>query len=196
VDLRAEDEEEEETAPRVGDSDLEWGSAGPGEEEGDGNDVDETRGTAKERKHRRKAQRTERREGERMARLSLSARVQVETTLLAATTGSRSTRGRAMDQAAEDYASNIMRSTTSDDDDGMDLDAARSFAEGLMGAESGVQKTLAELADEARAREEEDEEGGGWRTTSGSESSEGSDDEVDSDDLLEADVALGEADAE
>ncbi|KDE04695.1 hypothetical protein MVLG_04918 [Microbotryum lychnidis-dioicae p1A1 Lamole] len=183
-----EDKGEEAPEPRVGDSDLEWGSDGPPEME--------TRSSAgirpKAKKELQKRQRREQRELEKMQRLASGARSHVEKLL----GGNRAT---------DDHARNLLGETEEGD---IDLEAARRFAEGLMGSSSGVQKTLDELVDEAREEQEDGQEG--WRTTSGSEddedesgsesdesSSSGSSggEEFDSNDELERDHMLGEADA-
>ncbi|SCZ95237.1 BZ3500_MvSof-1268-A1-R1_Chr11-2g03375 [Microbotryum saponariae] len=183
-----EDKGEEAPKPRVGDSDLEWGSDGP--------PGMETRSSAgirpKAKKELQKRQRREQRELEKMQRLASGARSHVEKLLGG---------NRAMD----DFARNLLGETEEGD---IDLEAARRFAEGMMGSSSGVQKNLDELVDEAREEQEDGQEG--WRTTSGSEdeedesgsesdesSSSGSSggEEFDSNDELERDHTLGESDA-
>lgn len=186
-----------ESEPRVGDSDLEWGQNGPGKEE-----RREVGGRG--RKERRKREREEKREEERMERLSVGARGEValalgvgmEKLVLRKEEVVVEVRGRReeMSEAARDYAENVMEGGEEGD---------MSF---LLGVGAGGQKTIDDLEDEERAREEEDEGGEGWRTTdesesgndapSGEEEQEESDEEADSDDELEAEIALGEADAE
>ncbi|SCV73428.1 BQ2448_7354 [Microbotryum intermedium] len=190
------DDGEEAPKARIGDSDLEWGSDGPPEKE-----VRSCAGIgSKSKKETQKRQRREQRELEKMQRLASGARSHVERLLGG---------NRAMD----DYARNLLGQT---EDGEIDLEAARRFADGLMGSSSGAQKTLNDMVDEAKAEQEDAQDG--WRTTSGSEDADGDEDEdeddsegegedeesssgssgaeeFDSNDELERDHALGEADA-
>lgn len=204
------DNDDEPGQPRVGDSDLEWGSNGPSEQ-GDtshrSSGIPELSGMNARarrkalRKETRERQRAETRDEERMARLTANARAEVDA---------------AMDLESKPVDKDVLGEDASDSGDSseesgsggdgaIDWVAAKSFADGLLGRDSGAHKSLGELDDENRAREEEEEDNQGWRTTSGSEGDSDStvqdDDEeeedakLDSDDQAAQDYVLGEADA-
>lgn len=191
--------DEEMGSPRMGDSDLDWGENGPG---GQG-DAKKAPGKGKNRKERRKAERADAREVERMERLSVGARgevaialgvkvdklvVRIQEDIEVEVKGRRDL--SALDAAAQDYAMNVAEGSEEDD---------LSF---LLRASLTGQKTIAELDDEERARDDEAAEHAGdqsgWRTTDESDSGndDTSDEEADSDDELEMDILLGEADAQ
>jgi hypothetical protein len=180
---------EEESAPRLDDSDLEWGDNGPVEEERKGGNG--KKGRMGIRRAERKFEREQSREVERMERLSVDAREEVRIVMNEGVVASkydnvfvekRGGKRAGMDAAAEDYARNVGRNDLNDDaEGGQDMS--------FLSRNNGQQYSIAELQDTARARAEEDD-GEGWRTESDS------DEMADSDDELEMDIALGEADAQ
>lgn len=215
-------EEEGEGEARVGDSDLEWGSGGPGEESED-EVAGASRLSGKAKKLARRQQREEQKELEKMERLTMQARSQVDRVMGEAVVteeleimygvkksgkkGGKKGRKQIELLAAEDYERNVLGldpSADSDDGDNYDVDlqAAEAFSRGLIGGRSGRQTTLTEMEDKAR---DDLVASDGWRTSSGSEEedsdeeseeeSEGSDDSVDTGDEEEMDHSLAEADA-
>lgn len=214
--------QEEEGEARVGDSDLEWGSGGPGEESED-EAMGASRPSGKERKLARRQQREEQRQAEKMERLTMQARSQVDRAMgevavseeveimygvkKSGKKGGKKGRKQIELLAAEDYERNVLGldpSADSDEEDKYDVDlqAAEAFSRGLIGGRSGRQATLTEMEDKAR---DEFVASDGWRTSSGSEEgdsevvseeeSEGSDDSVDTGDEEEMLHSLAEADA-
>lgn len=191
------DDELMDGVPRQGDSDLDWGEATPvmrgglGSSRAPGQLLGASTGRARraERKEARQAQK----EADKLDRLAANARRAVAAQLGTA--------------AAQDYEANAgtggLGEDTDDDAESIDEDDLRaiqeSFVAGLLGGESGGQKTLGELAVEARAKMEEEGEGG-WRTTDGEDESEeeveSSSTELDSGDEIEMDYSLASADAE
>lgn len=189
--------------PRVGDSDLEWGSGGPEEDAADddnGMTVESglaTSRTAKRRREARKAQREEKREEERMARLSQNARIQVEETIRVED-GSVAIEEEVSIKEKIVLAEDASESDDEDDENAaVDWKAAQSFADGLLGSKSGRQNTLGDMD------QDDSEEGEGWQTTSGTDDSDsGHDDDaeedeeaLDTDEQAAKDYTLGEADA-
>lgn len=198
--MSGEEDEDDKPEPRMDDSDLEWGENGPGEEKqvsGNGK-----KGRTSSKRAERKAGREAVREDKRMERLSLGAREEVDFILreeaivvvdepnkFANVMSGKGKRGKSgMDEAQEDYARNVM---------GFDSENEATIEDmSFLIRNAGQQVTIDELEDRARALEEEEEAGGGgWRTTD-EESGSGSDELADSDDELEMDIVLGEADAE
>ena len=187
------DDELMDGVPRQGDSDLDWGEATPvmrgglGSARAPGQVPGASTGRA--RRAERKEQREAQKEAEKLDRLAANARRAVEAELGSA--------------AAQDYEANLGLGEDSDADDGGnaigDAEFAaiqRSFVAGLLGPETGAQqKTLAELALEARAQMEDDM---GWRTTDGEDETgeESSSTELDTGDEIEMDYSLATADAE
>lgn len=179
--------QEEEGEARVGDSDLEWGSGGPGEESEDEATQGASRLSGKAKKLARRQQREERREAEKMERLTMQARSQVDQVMGGVTIskeveimygikksgkkGGKKGRKQIELLAAEDYERNVLGLDPSaiadgEDDFVIDLQAAEAFSRGLIGGRSGRQATLTEMEDKAR---DELVASDGWRTSSGSE---------------------------
>lgn len=195
--------------PREGDSDLDWGEQGPGPEEAARH---KDRGTG--RKARRKLERGQTQETQRIERLSVGARSEVAFALrkdvavvsqhdVVPLRAPKRTRGgrrgnQELDEAALDYARNVFglksagNSPTSSELGGEDHVNDMGFLLRMDGTSGGAQVSIAELEDDRKAREEDGE---GWRTTDEEALSDESSDEADSDDELEMDIALGEADA-
>ncbi|KAK4048979.1 squalene synthetase-like protein [Microbotryomycetes sp. JL221] len=210
----ANQDESQTCLPRQGDSDLEWGSDGPPAVST--NNKNNAKLTGRDKKRMRREQRLEQREQDRMTRLSLDARLEVEHELNLEQQEERirPRQQRKSDikrqQAMDDYVKNLLDVTNGDlDAMGIDMDAARTFAAGMMGAEASQHTTLQDLADaalsdgdveawqtESDEEDDDDNEQGSSESESDSDSpTESSDEEFDSDDELERDHALGEADA-
>ena len=211
----------EESKPREGDSDLDWGSNGPGEEES----RYRPKPRSGARKERRRLEREEAKDEQRIERLSIGAREQVAFSLqqqldddeLAATSsttflvnsqanivplstkrakgGHRNRRDEELDEAARDYAENVFGLKPSGGSSGSEMGETSLVEDMSFLLRMDGSKTINDLADDAAAAAEEEEGGAGWRTTDGEDDSE-SEDEIDSDDELEMDIALGEADAQ
>ena len=216
----------EESKPREGDSDLDWGSNGPGEEE---SRYRPPRSGA--RKERRRLEREEAKDEQRIERLSIGAREQVafslqqqldedEAAAAASTTtflvnsqadivplstkrakgGRRNRRDEELDEAARDYAENVYGLKASDGSSGSEM-AESNLVEDMaflmrMDGMNGGNSKNIDDLADDAAAAAEEENGGAGWRTTDGESDSDSEDEADSDDELEMDIALGEADAQ